>query len=130
MTVTPSSFRGNFPEFASAATYPDATVAYWLGIGTRLLRPDRWDDMLDHGLELFAAHHIALSAQAVRSVAAGGTPGASAGVTTSEAVDKVSVSYDASSTTLDQSAGHWNATVYGVQFLTLARMFGSGGWQL
>ncbi len=130
MTVTPSSFRENFPELASGATYPDATVSYWLGIGTRLLRPDRWEDMLDHGLELFIAHHIALAAQAVRSAAAGGSPGASTGVTTSEAVGKVSVSYDAGSTTLDQGTGHWNATVYGVQFLTLVRMFGSGGWQL
>lgn len=130
MTVTPTSFRSNFPEFASASIYPDATVNYWLGIGAKLLRADRWEDMLDHGLELFAAHHIALAAQAVKASAAGGTPGANVGVTTSETVDKVSVSYDAGSTTLDAGAGHWNATVYGVQFLQMVRMFGSGGWQL
>lgn len=130
MTVTPSSFRANFPEFASTAAYPDSQIIYWLGIGTLLLRPDRWADVLDHGLELFTAHHIALSAQAVKAAAAGGTPGANTGVTTSKAVDKVSVSYDAASTTLDMGAGHWNATVYGVQFLMLARMAGSGGWQL
>lgn len=130
MTVTPGSFRANFPEFADAAIYPDATVSYWLGIGIKMLRPDRWGDLLDHGLELFTAHHIALARQAVQAAASGGTPGANTGVVTSEAVDKVSVSYDAGSTTLDTGAGHWNATMYGVQFLQLARMAGSGGWQL
>lgn len=130
MTVTPSSFRANFPEFTSATDYPDATVNYWLGIGGKLLRPDRWCDMLDHGLELFVAHHLVLARQAVQSAALGDTPGANTGVTTSEAVDKVSVSYDAGSTTLDANAGHWNATTYGVQFLMLARTAGSGGWQL
>lgn len=130
MTVTPASFRANFPEFADAAMYPDATVNYWLGIGARMLRPDRWVDLLDHGLELFTAHHIALARQAVEAAAAGGVPGSNTGVVTSEAVDKVSASYDAGSTTLDSGAGHWNATVYGVQFLQLVRMAGSGGWQL
>ena len=130
MTVTPASFRANFPEFADAAIYPDVTVSYWLGIGTRMLRPDRWADLLDHGLELFTAHHIALARQAVQASAGGGTPGANTGVVTGKAVDKVSVSYDAGSTTLDAGAGHWNATTYGVQFLQLARMAGSGGWQL
>lgn len=130
MTVAPASFRANFPEFADAATYPDATVNYWLGIGIRMLCPDRWGDLLDHGLELFTAHHIALARQAVRSASSGATPGVNAGVVTSKTVDKVSVSYDAGSTTLDAGAGHWNATVYGVQFLQLVRMAGSGGWQL
>lgn len=130
MTVTPASFREHFPEFADIAIYPDATVSYWLGIGARMLRPDRWVDLIDHGLELFAAHHIALARQAVQASSFGGTPGANTGVVTSEAVDKVSVSYDAGSTTLDEGAGHWNATTYGVQFLQLARMAGSGGWQL
>ena len=130
MTVTPASFRANFPEFASTADYLDATVSYWLGIGVRMLRPDRWVDLLDHGLELFTAHHIAIARQAFRAATAGGTPGANAGVVTSKTVDKVSVSYDAGSTTLDAGAGHWNATTYGVQFLQLARMAGPGGWQL
>lgn len=130
MTVTPASFREHFPEFADASAYPDVTVSYWLGIGVRMLRPDRWVDLLDHGLELFTAHHIAIARQAFRAATAGGTPGANAGVVTSKTVDKVSVSYDAGSTTLDAGAGHWNATTYGVQFLQLARMAGSGGWQL
>lgn len=130
MTVTASSLRQNLPEFASTSDYPDATLTYWLGIGMKLLRADRWGDMLDHGLELFTAHHLVLARQAVQSAALGNTPGANTGVVTSEAVDKVSASYDAASTTLDTNAGHWNATTYGVQFLMLARMAGSGGWQL
>ena len=130
MTVTPSSFRANLTEFASTAIYPDAMVSYWLGIGVKMLRPERWGDLLDHGLELFTAHHIALARQAVQSSSSGAVPGANAGVVTSKTIDKVSVSYDAGSTTLDAGAGHWNATMYGVQFLQLVRMAGSGGWQL
>lgn len=130
MTVAPASFRANFPEFADTAIYPDTTVSYWLGIGVKMLSPDRWADLLDHGLELFTAHHIALAAQAVKSSSSGAMPGSNTGVVTGKAVDKVSVSYDAGSTTLDAGAGHWNATTYGVQFLQLVRMAGSGGWQL
>ena len=130
MTVTPASFREHFPEFADAVIYPDATVSYWLGIGVKMLRADRWADLLDNGLELFTAHHTALARQAVQSSSSGAVPGANTGVVTGKTVDKVSVSYDAGSTTLDAGAGHWNATTYGVQFLQLARMAGSGGWQL
>lgn len=121
-------FRANFPEFVDIAAYPNSVLNYWLGIGARLLRIEAWDDLLDHGLELFAAHHIVLSKQAQKAIATGAAPGVTSGVVASKSVDRVSVSYDTSSATI-AGQGHWNLTIYGVQFIQLSQMVGMGGVQ-
>jgi len=129
MTVTAASFRTDFPEFASTTTYPDATVNFLAGLSANLLDATRWGALLDYGTELFIAHNLVLSAQSVKSSAAGGVPGASSGLTSSKAVDKVSVSYDTASAAVD-GAGNWNLTTYGTRYIQLARMIGAGGIQL
>lgn len=129
MTVTPASFRANFPEFSDTTAYPDPRIAYWVGIAGIRLDACRWDTLLDHGTELFVAHNLVLSRQAAMAAAGGGVPGLASGPTSSEAVDKVSVSYDTGAAAID-GAGAWNLTAYGVQFLQLARLIGAGGVQL
>lgn len=129
MTVTVSKFRTDLPEFEDALRYTDGLINFWMAAALLRLPADRWDDLLDHGVELFTAHQIALSARAQDAAASGGIPGSGAGVVASKAVDKVSVSYDTGAATLE-AGGHWNLTTYGIQFLQLARMVGSGGIQL
>jgi len=124
-----ATFRADLPEFASTVTYPDAQVNFYLGLGQKLLPADRWDDLLDYGLELFVAHNLVLSAQNVRAATSGGMPGVSIGVTSGKTVDKVSVTYDTQAAMLPD-AGHWALTTYGIRFLQLARMVGAGGIQL
>jgi hypothetical protein len=129
MTVTPASFRVNFPEFTDATAYPDARITYWIGIAGLRLNACRWSTLLDHGTELFVAHNLVLGRQAAMSAAGGGVPGQASGPTSSETVDKVSVSYDTGAAAIEDG-GAWNLTTYGVQFLQLARLIGAGGIQL
>ena len=124
-----ADFRDHFPEFADMTKYPDAQVNYWLGFAKLMLRPQRWGEALNYGLELFAAHNLALWRQDMNAANKGGVPGLSTGAQSSKAVDKVSVSYD-QNVGLVEGAGHWNLTIYGKQFIQMARMMGAGDIQL
>lgn len=121
-----STFRSDFPEFSDSTAYPDAQVSYWLGIGSKMLRLDAWDELLGHGLELFTAHHLVLARQNAKAAAKGVVAGANSGPQSSKSVDRVSASYDTHSASIE-GAGHWNLTTYGTQFIQLARMVGIGG---
>jgi hypothetical protein len=129
MAVTAAQFRQDFPEFAETARYPDAQVAFWLSLADSQLSEQRWGSLHERGVELYAAHHLVVSARQTETAAKGGAPGAVSGPATAKAVDKVSASYDTGAVTLDQGA-FWNMSVYGIQFLWWARMMGAGGIQL
>ena len=124
-----AGFRAAFSEFGDVAAFPADRVSYWLGVAALRVDPAQWGDMAPHGVALLTAHHLALSARNASVAARGGLPGATSGVMTAKAVDKVSASYDAGAVTIEGGA-HFNATTYGVQFLELAMMFGAGGFQL
>lgn len=124
------TFRGDFPEFADSAQYPDARVQFFISLAGKLLAPQRWDaSLIGYGTELFVAHHLSLSGKDQAAAANGGQGGAASGVVAGKSVDRVSVSYDTRSIALG-NAGHWNMTSYGIRFLQLARMAGAGGVQL
>lgn len=129
MTVTASSFRTNYPEFVDTTVYPDSQVAYYLNLAGLLLNANRWKRLLDTGTELFIAHNLVLEANAQKTSAAGGVPGAMTGVVSSKSVDKVSVSYDTGAAIMP-NAGHWNLTIYGARYVKLSRMFGAGPMQV
>ncbi|MEE3504839.1 DUF4054 domain-containing protein [Pseudomonas sp. 10C3] len=122
-------FRQDFPEFADPSKYSDTSVNLWLTLGGKTLDPDRWCDYLDLGLELFAAHNLSLAAGNQLASTVGGTPGQIKGPVTSKSVDKVSVGYDSGAAVLE-GGGFFNLSTYGIQFLQIARMVGSGGIQL
>lgn len=124
-----ATFRQDYPEFGSTSDYPDAQVNLWLSMAAKMLNADRWGDILDLGLCLYTAHHLALGRRDVIAAASGGIPGSIQGVLTSKSVDKVSAAYDASSIT-NPEAGFWNGTIYGVRLYNLARLMGAGGVQL
>lgn len=124
--MTPAEFRASFPQFVSATLYPDSSVQFWLTLAGKLLRPERWQDVLPEGIGLFVAHNLALEGPAG---AGSKTPGVGTGMVASKTVGKLSVSYD-NSVGIDATAGHWNLTTFGMRFLTLMRMAGTGGIQL
>lgn len=129
MTVTVAQFRTDFPEFADAAVYPNTAFDLWYGVAVKLLSSDRWGTLLDIGTELYVAHQLALEARAQAQAAAGSVPGELVGPLNSKSVDKVSMGYDTSAGT-EESAGHWNLTIYGTRFIRLARMMGMGPVQI
>jgi hypothetical protein len=124
-----AQFRADFPEFSDTTKYPDSAVDLWLSLGEKTLAPDRWCDYLDLGLELFIAHNLAVAAGNQLTAAVGGAPGQVKGPLTSKSVDKVSAGYDTGAVAL-QDGGFFNLTTYGIQYLQLARMVGTGGIQL
>ena len=128
MTVTTISFRADFPEFISSATYTDSAVSYWLNLGVQLFDPAIWSTLVDTATELFIAHNLVLEQQAANSANNGGVPGINSGPLNSKSVDKVSAGYDAGAATL-MGFGNFNLTTYGTRLAWLVNMAGIGGIQ-
>ncbi|KUZ78296.1 DUF4054 domain-containing protein [Burkholderia ubonensis] len=123
-----AQFRQSFPEF-DATTYPDSLVQFWMTVAVSLVNPTRWMELTDVGVGLVTAHHIALAVKDQKTAAIGGMPGQVTGPQSSKGVDKVSASYDTAAVAI-RDGGFWNGTMYGVRYLSLAQMMGSGGMQL
>lgn len=124
-----ATFREDFPEFTDDVKFPDARIEFWLSIAGIMLNATRWDTLLDHGTELFIAHHLTMDLANQRAADTGGNIGQTMGPLASKSVDKVAASYTTGAVTLE-NAGHWNLTTYGLQFYQLLRMVGAGGIQL
>jgi hypothetical protein len=128
MSLTPAQFRLDFPEFSNPIQFQDSLITFWINNAANLINTCRWDTLATLGTELLVAHNLVLSARDQASAVAG-VPGEMTGPVSAKAVDKVSVSFDTNAAALP-NAGDYNLTVYGVRFLRLARMIGSGGTQL
>ena len=126
---TVQQFRTDFPQFSSATLYSDAQVQFRLNLADIQLDQNRLGRMFPFMVELFVAHYLTLQAGDDRSAAMGRAGGSNSGVVSSKSVDKVSVSYDNSST-LSADAGFWNFSRYGAEFWQMLMMFGYGGIQL
>jgi len=128
MTATVLSFTTDFPEFASV---PEPQIAFWLNVAVNMVNEDRWGDLTDTGVELLAAHHIAIFRKAFTDSKTNPQAliGASQGVLASKAVDGASGGYDIAAATI-QDAGNLNLTAYGTTFARLAKIFGAGGLQV
>lgn len=127
--VTADQFRLDFPEFASAVTYPDTQVNFWLNVASQFVRVQVWGNQYTLGVELYAAHNLVLEQQAMRAVLTGGVPGIATGPINNKSVDKVSVGYDTASSS-EEKGGNWNLTIYGLRYKRLADLFGMGGIQI
>ncbi len=103
------AFSRLFPDVAST---PEQ-LAFWTSIGEGTLDRERWAELYEQGLALFVAHHAMVSKP---------------GQVSSRKVDGVAVTYDTTSSALE-GGGHWNLTVYGQRYLSLARLVGAGGFQ-
>lgn len=129
VVMTIDIFREDMTVFASETDYPDDSLTYWLNVATMMLRPERWNDALNLGIEMFMAHHLVLDKLNQDTAAVGGYPGLNKGVVSSQSTGGVSLSYDTSSV-LEPDAGHWNYTIYGSRFIQLIKMMGAGPIQV
>jgi fermentation-respiration switch protein FrsA (DUF1100 family) len=129
--VTPASFRQMFTEFADpTGAASDISLNMYIALAYAFLDPARWTaSIINLGVSLYVAHHVALDMRNQAAAAAGGIPGEVVAPKSAKAVDKVSASMDTQAVTMENGA-YWNATVYGIRFLWLARQLGAGGIQL
>lgn len=126
--LTPTVFRSRFPGFQNPALYPDSQISFYLALAGKMLVADRWGNVLEEGQQLFTAHFLALDQLAMRA-GVGGIAGTAVGVLTGGTVDKVTYSRDVQSI-MEDGAGHWGMTTYGLQYLRFARMMGAGPMQV
>jgi hypothetical protein len=127
MAATPATLRALFPEFSDLSKYPDTSVALWLGVAANFINAEKWGPQADLGTMLYAAHKLALMASSGGLTPA--RPGQIKGVLTSKSADGISASYDVSSV-MNEGAGHWNLTTYGLQYWELKTLFGHGPVQV
>ena len=123
-----AQFRLDFPEFASETFYTSSMVNFWASIAEKMLDLSRWGDLYTQGQSLYVAHNLVIQRRNIAGASAG-TSGLSTGVMSSKSVGSVSVSYDNQIATMP-NAGQWALTVYGLQYLQLARLIGAGAVQL
>lgn len=126
---TPTVFRLQFPVFQSTLAYPETQVSFYIKLGFKLLSAGRWGDILNEGIALFTAHFLALDKLAQSGAGGSGAPGTAVGIVNSGSVDKVSYGKDIASV-MEENAGHWGMTTFGLQFLRFARMMGAGPIQV
>lgn len=89
--------------------------------------------VVDFATEQWVAHQIVLEKQAIAAAAAGGDPGTKIGVISSKSVNGVSVGFDVGAVTggnMQENAGYYNQTVYGIRFYRLMRLRGAGPIQI
>jgi hypothetical protein len=122
-------FRASFPEFADIVRYPDSQLNFWASLAEAQVSARRWGTQTFMGVFLYVAHEVTLSAQNQNAANVGGVPGGTSGPVNSKTVGSVTASYDTAQTA-EKDAGYWNLTVYGKQFIRLARLFGVGAVQL
>jgi hypothetical protein len=130
LPLTLDGFRTKFSRtFRDRRRFTDASCLTWLRLGARLLPADRWGEMLELGIYLFAAHNISLEAQAEAEGAAGLAPGGKVGPVSSKSAGGISLSYDVSSG-IEAGDGHWTMTSFGRRFIHTCKIVGMGGVQV
>jgi len=139
-TYTKEMFLTDFPQFTLSAEneekgkslIPEPMLLLFLSQANESVLPSRWGSMWRYAAGLYTAHFSAMylqtyapGSQSASQAAAGAKQ---AGNVKTAAMGDTSVSYDNSAITAGtEKWGAWNATQYGQQLVTLARLVGMGG---
>lgn len=111
---------------------PESMLLLFIRQANDSVLPSRWGSMWRYAAGLYTAHFAALY---LKSYSSGSDSAAQAagsadqvGVVKSASMGDTSISYDNSAVTAGMEKwGSWNATQYGSQLITMARMVGMGG---
>lgn len=143
-SYTMSAFLEDFPQFRlehktigneetqRKCLVPESVLQVFVEQANDSVLPSRWGSMWRYAAGLYVAHFSAmyLKTYAPASQNAGQAAGNAEqrGVVKTVAMGDTSVSYDNSAVTAGtEKWGSWNATQYGSQLVTMARMVGMGG---
>lgn len=134
---TVSMFQTDFPQFFENETEssflgsPDMLRVFITQANDSVL-PSRWGSMWRYTAGLYTAHFSTMYLKTYAPGSSGRNQvvqgAAQAGVVKSATMGDTSISYDNSAVTVGtEKWGTWNATQYGQQLVTLARLVGIGG---
>lgn len=141
---TKEQFIEDFPQFCFAykmagneemqykCMVPESMLSVFLSQVNDSVLPSRWGSLWRYSAGLYVAHFSAmyLKTYAPESTSAGkvASSAQAVGVVKSASMGNTSISYDNAAVTAGtEKWGSWNATQYGQQLVTLARMVGMGG---
>lgn len=128
-------FRRDRPQFFDAEgnpLAPESIMYLFIGMANDTISTDKWGSQAEYCAGLFVAHRLSMylktyapSSATPRQAAASG---ALTGVVRSATLGDISVSYDTSALTSATSEwGDLNATQYGQELASIARMIGMAG---
>lgn len=111
---------------------PEATVQRYIDAANNSVLPSRWAESWRDAVGLYVAHLCALRMQTYAdgsvSQSAAASNAGQVGVVSSAKMGDTSIAYDNGAINAGtEKWGTWNATKYGAQFITMARMIGIGG---
>lgn len=89
--ISVAGFRDSFPQFTEAL-FPDGRVAFYLSLAGKAMSEEKWEDLYEEGVCLYAAHHLTLEAAAMKAGDGTGGMDAAAGPVTSQTKTVGSVS--------------------------------------
>lgn len=119
-------------EEIAVSLVPETMLLLFIQQANDSILPSRWGNMWRYAAGLYVAHFAALYLKSYSpgsdstAQAAGGAD--QTGVVKSASMGDTSISYDNSTITAGMEKwGAWNATQYGSQLITMARMVGMGG---
>lgn len=142
---TAEMFLTDFPQFLqtsqpeeqdreakAASLVPEAMLQMFITQANDSVLPSRWGSMWRYAAGLYVAHFSALYlktyAPSSSSTAQASGSADQIGTVKSATMGDTSISYDSSAITAGtEKWGAWNATQYGSQLVTMARMVGMGG---
>ncbi len=134
-SYTIDMFKADFPQFFDChgeMFLPETMMNTFIQQANDSVLPSRWGTMWRYAVGLYVAHFAALYlktyAESSESAAQAASGAAQVGVVKSASMGDTSISYDNSAITSGTDKwGAWNATQYGTQLVTMARMVGMGG---
>lgn len=121
--INAATFRAIYPVFFDLTMYPPEAVDFWIADATQRLNPLVWANLLNQGIYLYVAHKLQLGRMMFLN------PNGGFGLVSSKSIGGVSIAYNTTLHTL-ANAGAFGLTIYGTEFLQLARLVGIGGVQL
>lgn len=144
-SYTADMFREDFPQFTvrvpsdtegSGETMKDAVpekmLELFISQANDSVLPGRWSSLWRYAAGLYVAHFAALYLKTYTpgsgSAAQVAVNAQNTGTVKAASMGDTSISYDNSAVTAGtEKWGSWNATQYGSQLVTMARMVGMGG---
>lgn len=120
----------DFPQIATGL--PRGILQIFLDQANTSVLPSRWGSMWRYAAGLYIAHFAAMYLKTYSADPANASQAAAnaqaLGAVKSATMGDTSISYDNSAVTAGtEKWGTWNATQYGQQLVTMARMIGMGG---
>lgn len=129
---TIGDFFSFYPQFQGLDELPEAVIQLYLDFALDVVNIARWGNQFKLGVCLFTAHFVTLYLMSATPEGADAQEVLNSaqmrGVISSKSVHDVSVSYDYSLAVSEVDKwGNFGLTLYGNQFVSIAKLMGKGG---